>query len=75
VPPSAERLWIDTWKAAGPALEEQRRVELRTLTPERALFLADAVLSLAQSQDLPPRRRTSSGLVELQALFGRLQSR
>ena len=72
---SAERRWIDGWRAAGPELEEQRRRELRALDPERALFLSDAVLSLVRTDELPERRRTGSGLVDLQDLFGRLRSR
>jgi hypothetical protein len=72
---SAERRWIDDWLAAGPELEERRRLQLRALTPERALFLSDTVLSLVRTQDLPERRRGHSGLVDLQDLFGRLRSR
>lgn len=62
-----ELRWIEHWREAGPALEEQRRRELCALTPERALFFAEALLSLVRPEALP--RRTHSGLVEQQALF------
>jgi hypothetical protein len=29
---AAQKLWLAQWKAAGPALEEQHRDELRRLT-------------------------------------------
>ena len=70
---SAERRWIEGWRAAAPELEEQRRRELQALSAERALFLSDAVLSLVRTDDLAKRRRAHSGLVELQDLFGRLR--
>ncbi|HET7292515.1 MAG TPA: hypothetical protein VFM88_08830 [Vicinamibacteria bacterium] len=69
---SAERRWIEAWRAAGPELEEQRRRELRSLSDARALFLSEAVLCLVRPDEVPQRRRTGSGLVELQDLFRRL---
>lgn len=72
---SAERRWIEAWRAAGPELEEQRRRELAALDDERALFLSDAALSLVRASDIPERRRHGSGLVELQDLFARLVER
>lgn len=72
---SEERRWIEEWRAAGPELEQQRRQELRALTPERALFFSDALLSLVRTEDLPEQRRTHSGLVDLQDLFRRLHPR
>jgi hypothetical protein len=72
---SAEQRWIEGWRLTGPELEEQRRRELRALSPERALFLSDAVLSLVRPADLSQRRRTHSGLVELQDLLSPLRSR
>jgi hypothetical protein len=72
---SPEQAWIENWRAAGAELEERRRSDLRALTPERARFLSEAALSLAQAQELPEHRRRHSGLVELQELFRLLRSR
>lgn len=72
---SPERRWIEGWTAAGPELQEQRRRELSAMSPERGLFLSEAALSLVGTVELPERRRTHSGLVDLQDLFGRLRSR
>jgi len=68
---AAQRLWLDQWKGAAIALEEQRRLELRTLTAERARTASDALLSVVPPGDLAAHRRTHSGLVEQQALFHR----
>jgi hypothetical protein len=64
-----ERRWVDDWLAAGPLLEEQRRRELRALTPERALFLAEALFSLPWPPEVMARRRAHSGLLDLQDAF------
>ena len=66
---SAEARWLATWRDAAPVLEELRRRELHALTPERALFFSAALLSLVRTEVLPERRRSYSGLVDLQALF------
>jgi hypothetical protein len=68
---TSERAWIDQWRAAGVALEEQRASELRSLARERALAATDALLALANPRTLPDARRTGSGLVDQQALFHR----
>jgi hypothetical protein len=60
--------WARQWSEAAGALEEQRRSELRALTPNRALAASDALLSLASPGDLSGRR-SHSGLVEQQRLF------
>lgn len=63
--------WMRQWRDAGPALAQQRRRELRDLSPEAALALIDALLSLGASMPLRPDREHHSGLVEQQAIFGR----
>ena len=63
--------WMRQWRAAGPALAEIRKQELRELTFAEALSISDALLSMPASGPLPPGRRESSGLVEQQALFQR----
>jgi hypothetical protein len=72
---SAERRWIENWRAAGAELEQRRRQELRALTDERALSLSEAVLALVRPEDLPVARRTNSGLAALQELFARARLR
>jgi hypothetical protein len=70
-----ERAWVENWIASGPVLEEQRRKELRALTPERAVFLAEALFSLPWPPDVMARRRAHSGLLELQDAFRKLHPR
>ena len=70
-PASAASSWLKQWQAAGPALEEVRRRELRRLRDDEALAAAEALLSLAASSPLPEERRVSSGLVAQQALLHR----
>jgi len=53
------------WREAAPALEEQRRRELRALTAESAL---------ASPAALAASRRHTSGLVEQQRLLHRPDS-
>lgn len=67
------RRWVDRWRRAGPALEQQRRRELRDMTDKEARAAIDAALSLALSSYIPPKRQRYSGLVEQQALFRRLR--
>ena len=66
-----ERQWIEQWRAAGQALRAQRARELAALTDEEALAAADALLTIAAAAGLPPVHRTTSGLVQQQALFHR----
>jgi hypothetical protein len=68
---TAQRQWLEQWKQAGKALEEQRRTELRSLTAERALAASEALLALAAPARLSAKRRSYSGLVEQQRLFHR----
>jgi hypothetical protein len=67
--------WLRQWTAAGPALAEIRKRELRDLTDEQALRASELVLSTPISDPLPPERRVSSGLVEQQARFHRHRPR
>jgi len=66
-----QRRWVQQWSEAAQALEEQRRSELRALSPDAALAASDALLSLAAPRELAAGRRTHSGLVEQQRLFQR----
>src|SRR5688500_13758431 len=67
----AERRWMAQWRRAGPALEAQRRQELRTMSDAEALAACEALLSLAGTVPISPDRLTDSGLVRQQALFHR----
>ena len=72
---SPEQIWVDNWREAGPVLEQIKGRELRAMTPERALWAADAVLDLASRGWWNPSREAWSGLVEQQALFARLRGK
>jgi len=72
---SAEQRWVENWRTTGPLLEEQRNQELRALTPERSMFLAEALFSIPWLEDVLARRRARSGLLELQDLFRALHPR
>lgn len=63
-----ERVVVEQWRAAGPALAEVRRRELREMTDEQA---AEAVLTLLDLAALLPTKVGGSGLVEQQRLFAR----
>ena len=67
----AQRAWMQQWRQAATALEEQRRRELRLLSDHDALATSEAVLSLALLTPIPPARLTDSGLVSQQRLFHR----
>ena len=67
--------WLRQWRAAGPALEEVRRRELRDLSDEEALAATEDLLSMAQMSPLPPERLAWSGLVTQQALLHRRRTR
>lgn len=67
----AERLWVKQWETAGPALAEQRKIELRSLTEKGALAATEALLSLVTTVTLAAGRRRYSGLVLQQDLFHR----
>lgn len=62
--------WVETWKQAGPELESIRDRELQ------GVDIADVILSMEVAykvalRDFPPE--PWSGLVEQQALFGKLR--
>jgi hypothetical protein len=66
-----QRAWIAQWSAARSALRAQRASELRALSNERALAVADALLSIAPLVGLSESCRTSSGLVLQQSFLHR----
>ena len=72
---AAQRRWVEQWKEAGKALEDQRRRELMSLTADRALAASEALLALASPERLSAERRTSSGLVEQQRLLHQRDAR
>ena len=67
--PEQLREWITAYKSAAVDLREQRWKELRELTPERALWMSEELLSIPVREEV--RHRESSGLVEQQAIFSR----
>ena len=67
----AERRWVEQWRRAAVALEEQRRAELRAMSDRDALAASEALLSMALVIPLKPERITDSGLVQQQSLFHR----
>ena len=66
-----QRAWMGQWRRAGPALEAQRRQELRAMSEAEALAASEALLSLLAVVPVDPNRLTDSGLVRQQALFHR----
>jgi hypothetical protein len=70
-----QRRWVDNWLETGAILDEQRKKELRALTPERAAFLAEALFSMPWPEEVMARRRASSGLLEMQDLLRPLRPR
>lgn len=75
LPDAAHAEWMRQWRGAAQALAEDRRTRLAALTEEEALVASDAALSLAGSVPLSPARRTTSGLVQQQALFQQARPR
>jgi hypothetical protein len=60
------KLWVQTWRKAGPALERIRREELRNLDGAKAI----ALLCGPADYTMPPRApKATSGLVEQQYWF------
>jgi hypothetical protein len=70
-----EKCWMQQWREAAVELPRIRRQELRALTDEQALRAAGDLLALADLIPMSERRRTSSGLVDQQALFHRRRGR
>lgn len=68
---AAQRAWMQQWRSAAKALEEQHQQELSAISDAEALAASDALLSLALVVPIDPDRLTDSGLVRQQALFHR----
>jgi hypothetical protein len=66
-----EHEWAEQWKAAAEALADRRRRDLRRMSEDEALAAAENLLSLVETVALNPARRSSSGLVEQQAILHR----
>ena len=62
--------YIETWRVAGPLLEEERRARLRAMTDEEA---RETIAALFFGDVTPPGGRRESGLVEQQRLFRNLK--
>ena len=63
-------LWVETWKAAGPELEEIRRREIREADNLEVLAALEGAFRHAL-ETMPLRE--SSGLVEMQDIFAKLR--
>jgi len=66
------RVWIETWKKAGAALEEIRRHELESDDYGKNQELIDNMLQFACEHRKP---RLSSGLVEQQRWFMKMREK
>jgi hypothetical protein len=71
VTPKQQKEWLAQWQRARGELERVHALELAALSAEQALAASEALLALADPQNLDERRRTSSGLVEQQRAFHR----
>jgi len=60
--------WVETWKRAGPMLEEFRYEELRRLRHEDNVKIIDGLLEMGYQHRV---NVPTSGLVELQRLLAR----
>ncbi len=63
------RLWVQTWKEAGPELEAIRHREIRDADNLKVLAQFETAFNHA-ARTMPPRE--SSGLVEMQRWFAKL---
>ena len=63
------RRWVETWRRAGPQLDEIRRHEIGMIDTREAI--RQLFGSATAYRALPPR--TTSGLVEQQAWFAKLR--
>jgi hypothetical protein len=63
------RHWVETWQRAGKELEDIRRRELQVLDTREAIRQIFGSAPPVQDSE----RRTTSGLVEQQALFAKLR--
>ncbi|MEQ1912689.1 MAG: hypothetical protein ABMA15_27985 [Vicinamibacterales bacterium] len=64
------RIWVKTWREAGPRLEAIRRRELRELDTFSAIALLCGAADYLQAPRAP---KPTSGLIEQQRLFARLR--
>jgi hypothetical protein len=65
------RRWVDTWRQAGPALDEVRRLEIESADTQ------EAILQLFGTGDDPidiPSPPATSGLVDQQAWFAKIRA-
>lgn len=64
------RQWVDTWRKAGPELDEIRRREIESVDTQEAVrqLFGDAAFPT------PLPSQATSGLIEQQAWFARLRS-
>ena len=62
------RRWVQTWKVAGPLLEQIRAEEIRAADTVKSMEILDDAFSSAVWLNKP---RPSSGLVEQQEIFSR----
>ena len=70
LPPYAT-VWMQQWRAAGPALAAHRRRELGALTDAEALAAAHDLLAAAPPCSPRDPRWHTSALIELQRLLHR----
>lgn len=63
------KVWVETWKRAGPLLEAFRYQELRSYDHARNVEIIDGLLEIGAQFARP---RSTSGLVEQQRLFRKL---
>ncbi len=69
-----QKLWLRQWEYAAANLPRLEYQELRALTNKQLIARIDAVLSLAGHPEYRDHhRRSTSGLVEQQALFRKLR--
>ena len=64
--------WVETWKRAGPILEEIRKDELRNFDYKKNKQIIDEMLQWAIDHAKP---RLSSGLVEQQRWFMKMREK
>jgi hypothetical protein len=69
---AAGRKWVAAWDAAGPALEEVRREELRSVDMQKAVRLLCADYDYKTAPRAP---KATSGLIEQQRWFMKLARR
>lgn len=62
----SNRIFIESWKVAGPMLEQVRYRELRAQTEQRRAAAADDLFQIGAELARP---RKTSGLIELQKIL------